>query len=613
VYVSTIQRMTINLFSGQAVFGLGDETLDDDAQQLDIPIHAFDLIIADECHRGYTSSEVAIWRRVLDHFDAIKIGLTATPAAHTTSYFKDIVYRYEYDRAVLEGYLVDYDVITINSNVRVNGVFLHEGEEVGIVNPDSGARTMDVLEDERQFDTATIERDITAPDSNRKILEELKKYCLEHETRTGRFPKTLIFAANDLAHTSHADQLVDLARDIFGRGESFVAKITGSPTVDRPLQRIREFRNRPQPSIVVTVDMLSTGVDIPDLEFIVFLRPVRSRILFEQMLGRGTRKGEKYPDKSHFVVVDCFDGTLLEYFKESTAITAEPPAPPTRTIHEIIESIWQNKDRAYNTRCLVKRLQRIDKEMSADARTAFSAYIPDGDVVRFAKALEGLLQAEVTKTMGLLRNPPFQDLLVNYQRKPRVFFIAESVEDTVSSAWLVRGNDGKEYKPDDYLTAFTTFVREHETDITAIGILLQRPAEWSPTALHELREKLSAAPARFTVENLQRAHEVTHKKALADIISMVKHAANTTNPLLSATERVERAFAKLTKGRTFTDEQGAWLDRIRTHLQENLSIDQEDFETMPVFTRHGGWGCANNAFKKELPTLLKELNMVIAA
>lgn len=613
VYISTIQRMTINLFGGQAVFGLGDETIDDDAEQLDIPIHAFDLIVADECHRGYTSSEVAIWRKVLDHFDAVKIGLTATPAAHTTSFFKDIVYRYEYERAVREGYLVDYDVITINSNVRLNGVFLKQGEEVGMVNPESGAKTMDVLEDERQFDTSAVERDITAPDSNRKILEELKHYALEHEARCGRFPKILIFAANDLPHTSHADQLVDLARDIFGRGESFVAKITGSPTVDRPLQRIREFRNRPQPSIVVTVDMLSTGVDIPDLEFIVFLRPVKSRILFEQMLGRGTRKGERYPDKSHFVVVDCFDGTLFEYFRQSTAITAEPPAPPTRTINEIIEAIWQNKDRQYNTVCLAKRFQRIDKEMSGNARNAFSAYLPDGDLARYAKVLAGLLQNDFANTMKLLRDKAFQDLLVNYERKPRVFLIADGVQDTVSSQWLVRGNDGREYKPDDYLTAFTVFVKEHEADIHAIGILLARPAEWNPAALHELRDKLAAAPARFTVENLQRAHEVTHKKALVDIISMVKHAANQQAPLLSASERVEQAFAKLTKGRAFTDEQGAWLDRIKTHLQENLSIDEEDFETMPVFTRHGGWHKANNAFKKELPTLLKELNMVIAA
>ncbi|HEV2172727.1 MAG TPA: DEAD/DEAH box helicase family protein, partial [Nitrospira sp.] len=384
VYVSTIQRMTINLFGREAVWG-GEEEIEDDAEKLDIPIHAFDLVVADECHRGYTSSEVGIWRRTLDHFDAVKVGLTATPAAHTTSYFKDIVYRYEYERAVRENFLVDYDAIKVKSNVRLKGIFLKEGEEVGVVNPETGSKKMDVLEDEREFDSSSVERDITSPDSNRKILEEIKKYALEHEGRYGRFPKTLIFAVNDLPHTSHANQLVDLARDIFGRGDAFVQKITGSPTVDRPLQRIREFRNRPNPGIVVSVDMLTTGVDIPDLEYIVFLRPVKSRILFEQMLGRGTRKGEKFPDKSHFVVFDCFDGTLLEYFREATAITAEEPIPPTRTLHEIVEDIWANRDRDYNIRCLTKRLLRVDKEMHGDARKDFAAFLPEGDVATFAK------------------------------------------------------------------------------------------------------------------------------------------------------------------------------------------------------------------------------------
>ena len=179
-------------------------------------------------------------------------------------------------------------------------------------------------------------------------------------------------------------------------------KITGSPTVDRPLQRIREFRNRPNPAIVVSVDMMSTGVDIPDLEYIVFLRPVKSRILFEQMLGRGTRKGYKHPDKSHFTVFDCFDGTLLQYFREATAITAEEPVPPTRTLHEIIEDIWANRDRDYNIRCLAKRLLRVDKEMHGDARKDFAAFLPDGDVATFAKNRYGTLKDNFTGTMTLL-------------------------------------------------------------------------------------------------------------------------------------------------------------------------------------------------------------------
>src|SRR5262249_35601913 len=185
--------------------------------QLQIPHHAFDIVIADECHRGYTTAELSVWRNTLDHFDAIKIGLTATPAAHTKAYFNDVVYRYEYDRAVREGYLVDYDVVSIKSEVRMAGVFLQEGEEGGVVDPQTASEQLDRLEDERQFDISDIERKVTAPDSNRKIVEEMKKYALEHEQRYGRFPKTLIFAANDLAHTSHADQLVNICRDVFGR------------------------------------------------------------------------------------------------------------------------------------------------------------------------------------------------------------------------------------------------------------------------------------------------------------------------------------------------------------------------------------------------------------
>jgi type I restriction enzyme R subunit len=205
VYVSTIQRMTINLVGRNALMGMGDEEIDEDADQLKIPIHAFDLVIADECHRGYTAKEAAIWTKTLDHFDAIKIGLTATPAAHTMAAFNEIIYRYEYARAVREGFLVDYDVIAVKSDVRMQGVFLKQGEQVGVVNPESGAEQLDLIEDERAFPSAEVEAKVTSPDSNRKILEEVRNWAAQHEQATGRFPKTLIFAANDLPHTSHAE------------------------------------------------------------------------------------------------------------------------------------------------------------------------------------------------------------------------------------------------------------------------------------------------------------------------------------------------------------------------------------------------------------------------
>lgn len=535
----------------------------------------------------------------------------ASAAAHTKAYFRDVVYRYEYERAVREGFLVDYDAVRIRSEVRLKGVFLQEGEQVGAVDTRTGLEKLDELEDERGFPSAEIEHRITAPDSNRKIIQELRTYCDQHEQRWNRFPKTLIFAVNDLPHTSHADQLVDICRDVFGRGDSFVQKITGR--ADRPLQRIREFRNRPSPGIVVTVDMLSTGVDIPDLEFIVMLRPVKSRILFEQMLGRGTRRGEHFPDKSHFTVFDCFDGTVLEYFRQSTAITAEPPDRPTRSIVGIIEDIWANRDRAYNVRCLTKRLLRIDKEMAGEARTLFAQFIPDGDLASFARDLPGRLAADFTGTMALLRAKAFLELLQNYPRQPRVFYVAYNAEDQVSSEWLVRDGAGHEYKPADYLAEFARFVRENAERVQAIGILLERPRDWGTDALADLRRTLSAAPQRFSEETLRRAHDVHYHKALVDIISMVKHAAREQEALLTAEERVGRALQALRAGRTFTPEQEEWLEFIRRHLVVNLSIDRGDFEVLPVFTQRGGLGRARKVFGSQLDELIRRLNEAVAA
>jgi len=610
VYVCTIQRMTMNLFGKGAVFGAGEEN-EDDAEKLDIPIHAFDLIVADECHRGYSSREAGLWRKTLDHFDAIKLGLTATPAQHTMAYFENLIYRYDYERAVREGFLVDYDVVRVKSDVRMQGVFLKEGDAIDDVDPESGQMNFDFLEDERSFDTTAVEREITAPDSNKKILEEIKKYCNEHEAETGRFPKTLIFAVNDLAHTSHADQLVCQAREIFNRGEEFVAKISGR--VDRPLQRIREFRNRPNPMVVVSVDMLTTGVDIPDLEFIVFLRPVKSRILFEQMLGRGTRLGDKYPDKSNFVVFDCFDGTLFEYFKNTTDITAEPPASDTKSIVEVIDDVWQNRDRDYSVNRLVKRLRRIDKTMSGDARDAFAAYVDAGDLGAYAESLKSRLHDSFTDTMGLLRDPGFLDLLQNYKRPQRRFIVAHGVTDTVESGWLIRGADGKEYKPEDYLQAFERFVHDNTGHIESLQILLSRPQDWSTRALKELRESLTRAPERFTEVNLRKAFEAKHHKALIDIISMVKRAAVDGSTLLTAEERVNEAVEHVAAGRCMTDDQARWLDFIRQHLIQNLTIDRDDFDNVPILANRGGWNKANRVFDGRLDELLADVHKELIA
>jgi type I restriction enzyme R subunit len=346
----------------------------------------------------------------------------------------------------------------------------------------------------------------------------------------------------------------------------------------------------------------------------VFLRQVKSRILFEQMLGRGTRKGEHFADKSHFTVFDCFNGTLFDYFRTATAITAEPPDKPTRTIKEVIEDIWANRDRDYNIRCLAKRLQRIDKEMAGEERERFAAFgVAGGDLGRYARELTANLRRDFTGTMKLLLDADFQDLLVNYQRPARSFIKAETYEDQVSSKRLVRGVDGREYKPEDYLDAFAKFVRENRAKVEAIRILLNRPQGWGTQALGELKEKLMTAPERFTMETLERAHRLRYDKALVDIISMVKHASREEEPLLTAEERVARAFDRLTRGQEFTLEQQRWLGRIRHHLVANLSIDQEDFGNVPVLHSAGGWGNADRAFKGKLLPFLGAINEAVAA
>ena len=189
VYFSTIQRMRINLFGQAGMFGSssGDVDEETDVEKLDIPIHAFDVIIADECHRGYTAKEVSKWREVLNHFDSIRIGLTATPAAHTTSFFKEIVFRYDYETAVREGYLVDYDAVAIHSDITINGVFLKGGEEIGLKDTQTGQLVFDILEDGRELTPPDEERGWTAPSRNKKIVQELKKYLLEQERKIGHF------------------------------------------------------------------------------------------------------------------------------------------------------------------------------------------------------------------------------------------------------------------------------------------------------------------------------------------------------------------------------------------------------------------------------------------
>jgi type I restriction enzyme R subunit len=238
----------------------------------------------------------------------------------------------------------------------------------------------------------------------------------------------------------------------------------------------------------------------------------------------------------------------------------------------------------------------------------FKRFVPEGDIAAFARDLPEAIEQDWAGTLKLLRDAGFQSLLVNYPRVSQPFVVAEGVEDYVVSGYLIRTGDGKTVRPDDYLAAFEQFVRQNPEHIEAIGILLNRPAEWRTDALRELRERLEAHPQRFTEQSLRRAYQ--HE--LADIISMVKHAAQ-GEPLLSAQERVERAMARVCAGKVFTLEQERWLDLIRNHLVQNLAVDRQDLQLL-TFARAGAtWERLNHDFGGRLEAVMAQVNEAMAA
>jgi len=354
--------------------------------------------------------------------------------------------------------------------------------------------------------------------------------------------------------------------------------------------------------------MLPPGGDTPAIEMIVFMRMVKSRILWVQMLGRGTRLCKEI-NKEKFTIFDCFDGSLIEYFRNATDFDVTLQKE-TVSLAEIIERIYDNRDREYNVNRLIKRLRRVQNTMGAEAREAFARYIPDGDMKAYADGLKENLLNDFPGTMALLRNKEFQDLLENYPRPKKVFFKGYDIVDTVDDEVMFRV--GEEYqKPQDYLRLFEEFVRKNPEQIEAIEVLLSRPSGWNADVLDDLRDKLRKS--HFSEKDLQRGHELVYKKPLADIISMVKHASDYDVPILTARERVEKTVAGLAEKHTFTEEQKNWLAYIQEHLIENLAISPEDFETMPVFERHGGLTRAKRIFGEAFDRILKEINESLAA
>jgi type I restriction enzyme R subunit len=213
--------------------------------------------------------------------------------------------------------------------------------------------------------------------------------------------------------------------------------------------------------------------------------------------------------------------------------------------------------------------------------------------------------------MELLRNEKFQDLLVNYERAKKVFFVGYEVEDDVTSMVLFHVEGRYDLQHADYLIAFSEFVKRKEKDIEAISILLNKPKNWNTQALNELKQKLREND--YQVTDLQRAHKIVHHKDTVDIISMIKHAANETEPLLSPEERANQAILKVTVGKMLNDEQQKWLEYIKEHLKQNMTLGEEDFSIVPALSDRGGLNKFKKVFAGEYEKIINEINSAIAA
>jgi len=227
-----------------------------------------------------------------------------------------------------------------------------------------------------------------------------------------------------------------------------------------------------------------------------------------------------------------------------------------------------------------------------------------------AKSLPEIFES-FTSVMELLRNEPFQKLLVNYERAKNVFLVGYEVQDEVSSSVVFEAEGRYGLKPADYLMAFSEFVKHKEKEIEAIAIILNKPKDWNTKALNELKQKLKEND--YDEVNLQRAHKIVYHKDAVDIISMVKHAAKETEPLLSPEERVNQAIQKVTVGKNLNDEQQKWMEYIKEHLKQNMTLDEDDFSMVPALSDRGGLNKFRKVFTNDYKKIINEINLAVAA
>lgn len=610
--VKDIEDKTVDLetkVSVSTVQGLLKRTIL--AEKPDLTSGAFDLIIVDEAHRGYILDKemsedemlydsqddyLGKYKQVIEYFDAVKIGLTATPALHTTQIFGSPIFTYSYREAVIDGWLVDHDPpYIINTDFNTSPVTFKKGEQLGMFDPNTGELINgEVLQDELDFDVSDFNRKIVLPDHTKKVLKKISNY-INPEGRE----KTLIFAVND----NHADNIVATLREIYsewGVSNDAIVKITGktaSGSKKKIEQVIKQYKNNQYPNIAVTVDLLTTGIDVPQICNLVFMRKINSRILYEQMLGRATRLCKEI-QKTHFNIFDP-----AHVYEDLGSVNSMRAVSVNKSMIELIEELShpsENSKQQIIDRILAK-LQRKNNALSEDQRyevkenlgKSIPQYVASIKVLSMPQAVDTLIKdAEMLVYIESITSP----------KKGQYY---SERKDTLQET--TRGY-GKTDKPDDYLEAFTKFVNENKDKIEAIKIACTKPSDLTRAQLRELR--LALDKEGYNETSLNNATSVVkNADFVADIISYVRNAVLDV-PVYNREDKIKIAFEKLIKAHSFNKIQVDLLEKIKTYMLHESLLNVETFEA-PAFKMDGGFKRFNVKFEGKLLEIIREINTYI--
>lgn len=584
----------------------------------------FDLVIIDEAHRGYIlDKEMADeelffrdqldyqskYRNIIEYFDAVRIGFTATPALQTTQIFGGPVYTYSYRRAVYEGYLCDHDVpYIISTDKSRNGIHFEVGTIVDKYDPNNKTVIQAAVEpDEVDYDVEKFNRDIITRPFNESVLKELTDNYISMDM-PDILGKTLIFAVND----EHADTIVDILKHICqdkGIPEEAVMKITGSAgggNQKKIEDLIKQYKNEAYPSVVVTVDLLTTGIDVPSITNLVFLRCIKSRILFEQMLGRATRRCPEI-NKTHFNIYD--PAGVYDHIKDKIdmqPVVQKPKIKMTELVDAMVD-VPDTEPRViqYQIEQLLAKVNRKKNNLTPEAISNFKTLTKENSVESYLKKLESLNSIEAKKQ--IIQDRKIFELLQDDKAGLRPVII-DKKEDT--NVQITRGY-GKHnlQRPEDYIEEFTQYIKDNRNKIEALKIVCTRPADLTREALKNLAVIL--ANEGYDLTSLNTAwNKVTNADLAIDIISVIRTCA-IGSPILSHEDRIKRAVQKLKSAHNFGPVELGWLNVIEANLiQENI-LEESIFDSEVIFRNKGGFKRIDKDFKFQLKALINELNVYL--